>query len=179
MGKAKRMKAARAAHERMLLALPAKLAVFYDSLPKVACTGQCHDCCGPINWGSNEAQLVELKTGKPAVLVQRDKELRCGYLNDEKRCEVYELRPLICRLFGLVEKMRCPFGCEPERWLTDEEARGLLQKMKVLVGGYLPIIADASVDPKIVEYLNKLAQLEREARIRERGETAERPAQTR
>jgi Fe-S-cluster containining protein len=42
------------------------------------------------------------------------------------RCLGYEARPLVCRLFGVVPKMKCPWGCEPERWLTDEEGWALL-----------------------------------------------------
>ena len=28
--------------------------------------------------------------------------------------EYYEDRPLLCRLFGNVSRMPCPFGCEPK-----------------------------------------------------------------
>src|SRR2546429_6087610 len=30
------------------------------------------------------------------------------------RCTVYEVRPMICRLWGMVEGMQCPHGCVPE-----------------------------------------------------------------
>jgi hypothetical protein len=31
---------------------------------------------------------------------------------------------MICRLYGVMDdpRMRCPFGCEPERWLSEQEA---------------------------------------------------------
>lgn len=45
-------------------------------------------------------------------------------------CRVYALRPLICRLWGLVDHpaMRCRFGCIPERWITAEEGREYYRK---------------------------------------------------
>lgn len=46
-------------------------------------------------------------------------------------CRVYARRPLICRLWGMVNHplMRCPHGCVPERWLTYEESQTLLRKV--------------------------------------------------
>ena len=40
-----------------------------------------------------------------------------------------EVRPLICRLYGLVKRMACPWGCQPDRWMTDVEAYELLRKV--------------------------------------------------
>lgn len=46
-------------------------------------------------------------------------------------CRVYQLRPLVCRLFGVVDnsKMRCQFGCQPTRWLSNEEARKICEEV--------------------------------------------------
>lgn len=39
------------------------------------------------------------------------------------KCSIYEVRPLVCRLWGIDETVRCPLGCEPEGgWLTRQEA---------------------------------------------------------
>jgi Fe-S-cluster containining protein len=43
-------------------------------------------------------------------------------------CNFYEQRPLICRLWGVVQRLRCPFGCVPERWLSDKEADRLIRQ---------------------------------------------------
>lgn len=48
----------------------------------------------------------------------------CVFLK-ERRCSIYAIRPLLCRLYGLVEAMPCAFGCTPERQLTREEEQGL------------------------------------------------------
>ncbi len=59
--------------------------------------------------------------------------LTCTWLH-EGRCSVYEVRPLICRLWGATEAMPCPFGCEPDRVLTDEESSALISAVKTRLG---------------------------------------------
>ncbi|MCF7487858.1 YkgJ family cysteine cluster protein [Vibrio sp. A2-1] len=39
-------------------------------------------------------------------------EYNCVHLGPNG-CEVYEERPLICRLFGTTPRMACPNGCRP------------------------------------------------------------------
>jgi len=42
-------------------------------------------------------------------------------------CEIYAARPMVCRLWGAVEDLRCPWGCVPELgYLTRREAQFLL-----------------------------------------------------
>lgn len=52
--------------------------------------------------------------------------LLCPLLTPGKRCSVYEHRPMICRIWAMTKKLRCPFGCRPSRWLSDKEAGALL-----------------------------------------------------
>ncbi|WP_353653664.1 YkgJ family cysteine cluster protein [Mycobacterium sp. DL99] len=77
----------------------------YRSVPTVACKGLCAEACGPIGMSEEERRRL-LKRG---VLI--DGSLECPALVDD-RCSVYEDRPLICRLWGAVESMPCPHGCE-------------------------------------------------------------------
>lgn len=59
----------------------------------------------------------------------------CEALTDAKRCAVYDVRPLICRLWGAVEDMPCPYGCTPEpRFLTTQEAMILLSQAHAVAG---------------------------------------------
>lgn len=41
-------------------------------------------------------------------------DFNCVHLG-ECGCQVYEDRPLICRLFGTTERLRCPRGMKPEK----------------------------------------------------------------
>lgn len=58
----------------------------------------------------------------------------CPALDFIGRCSVYEIRPLICRLWGVVETMKCHYGCEPERYLTDEEGKVFFARLHYLLG---------------------------------------------
>lgn len=117
-----------------------ELEELYARIPDVPCRGLCARFCGPIMCGSGEAarlpgphRLLRSPTGAlVAELPHVEKrkrgrvEQRCAHLRNG-RCTVYELRPAICRIWGTVEALRCPHGCEPERWLTSEEAAEILR----------------------------------------------------
>ena len=95
-------------------------------LPRINCQRKCQEACGPILMSRLEWKRICHRVGhvpgpKP--------DLTCPLLKDGL-CSVYDIRPAICRLWGLVKKMACPWGCEPERWLTDEEAGVVLDKVR-------------------------------------------------
>ena len=113
-----------------------KLDKLYKSLPKLDCKKMCHASCSVIPVGKYERKRIEKLLGEnpfaePEVILEKlknkDFDFTCSLLK-ERKCQIYRIRPLICRLFGLVKGMRCPFGCIPERWLTDEEAKEFLKK---------------------------------------------------
>lgn len=76
----------------------------------------CGDCCGPLPIGDKEfaaiadyvaqhpdAQMVaEQPKSEPLVCIYRDEQNR--------RCSVYPVRPLICRLMGVCDGMECSHG---------------------------------------------------------------------
>jgi Fe-S-cluster containining protein len=110
------------------------LAALYDGLPTIQCQGKCHTHCGPIAVTPFEdRRMAEASGGSLPIMmpaVDVDTGLNCALLVN-KRCSIYESRPLICRLFGLVDDplMRCPYGCVPvPRYLTNEETSRLLRK---------------------------------------------------
>jgi uncharacterized protein len=79
----------------------------YARLPTIACRGKCQESCGPIYMS-----------------------LRCPMLCRESgKCRVYDIRPVICRLWGLVESMLCPWGCRPARVLTDREGAVIIERV--------------------------------------------------
>ena len=55
--------------------------------------------------------------------------------SDMFECSVYRDRPLICRLFGLVDhpRMRCEHGCTPTFWLSSSYAGRLHAKARELI----------------------------------------------
>lgn len=97
----------------------------YKSLPTINCKRLCQECCGPVIPSALlPAEAVKFSI-LPIISVRQD--LTCGALL-LGQCSVYSNRPLICRLYGCVEAMRCPFGCEPAFWMTDEQVEEILRE---------------------------------------------------
>jgi len=110
--------------------MPDEIEAIYASLPKIDCKGLCHNACGAITMSSEEWRRLRKAFG-PLKLVRPG---RCPVLRDDNLCSAYKVRPLICRLYGVVEGMKCPYGCKPAKYLTDEEAYRLLDRMKRIGG---------------------------------------------
>jgi len=108
-----------------------QLSKIYARIPAINCKRKCQECCGPIMMSKAEyaqafgnARAFEIL--EPYVCAFDPIAGSCPKLLRTGDCGVYENRPAICRLWGVVRKMACPFGCEPERWLSDKEARVIL-----------------------------------------------------
>jgi Fe-S-cluster containining protein len=107
--------------------------MIYASLPKLPCKRKCQASCGPIMASDIEVELFQQNTGKTfpdALTVIQSSDPLCPMLDVSGQCSVYQYRPLICRLWGLVEKMRCPHGCVPDRWISDAESRIMLDALQ-------------------------------------------------
>jgi len=92
-----------------------KIEFFRESIPGFSCKPGCHDCCGPVTASSDEVSRLPEKSTQEHEKAMSD--YNCPYLG-ENGCEVYEERPLICRLFGTTPSLPCPNGCGPEE-MTD------------------------------------------------------------
>jgi Fe-S-cluster containining protein len=116
-----------------------KLDKIYRQLPTINCKGECAASCGIIPVGELEIKRISEWLGfNPFPTPEKMLEditsnnldnCKCSLLKEGK-CTIYRLRPLICRLFGLTKKMKCPFGCVPSKWLDDATAKRLLDKAK-------------------------------------------------
>lgn len=107
------------------------LALIYSSIPRANCKGKCQASCGPISGYPAEVQAFEA-AGKPfpnPLIVIRSKDLTCPRLNPVGQCDNYAARPIICRLWGVVEGMPCVFGCTPDRVMSDREAGDLMRQV--------------------------------------------------
>lgn len=104
----------------------------YSRLPRINCQGKCFECCGPLVLHQEERKRMERRAGRGLVFLAESG--RCSMLNDQNRCDVYKDRPMVCRLWGTVPEMKCPFGCEPERMLTTLEGKILTARLFVELG---------------------------------------------
>lgn len=108
----------------------AALDALYATLPTVACQGRCQSACSLIPMSDREAARLTAATLAPPGYHVATK--TCRYLTPAGRCNVYAVRPLICRLYGVVETMPCPHGCQPDRWLTHDEGHAYIRQARAL-----------------------------------------------
>lgn len=105
------------------------LADLYGSLPTVECRKLCQASCRDMPVVVAERDRLSL----PLVMDE------CPKLTADGACSVYDDRPLMCRLWGVVENMRCPHGCEPSRVLSLAEAREFLVEAERIGGRWLNV----------------------------------------
>lgn len=98
----------------------------YARIPSSNCKGLCQECCGPVSASNAEIRLLKRKGIK-----LDSKHLTCKSLKDG-RCSIYSDRPVICRLWGATEKMPCPFGCQPDRMLKEDESYEIIASLERL-----------------------------------------------
>lgn len=93
----------------------------------------CGGCCGVIP--ATQAEINSIRKyleDKPEIKVKanknRHKFLDCSFRDDEaKKCLIYPVRPVICRLFGVTSGMKCPQGNSAEidgmKFIQDKSAK--------------------------------------------------------
>lgn len=108
-----------------------ELNALYDQVPELDCKGHCHHSCGPIKMSARERQRLAQAGHKVSdyqtmlAKAQADpahaaEHLTCNLLDpDTRKCRAYELRPMICRVWGSSDALPCPYGCQPK----DEQPR--------------------------------------------------------
>lgn len=122
-----------------------QLQAIYAELPTVECRRKCQEYCGPLliprvefvqieklNAFVQLAPISATVLGKEWKWMPKDKlvsllpghEGHCSFLFPTGKCRAYAIRPLICRLWGMVDTplLRCPYGCVPTRWVTQKRS---------------------------------------------------------
>lgn len=106
----------------------------YAAVPDAGCRGLCLMGCGSVAMTALEQRRIADRHGKvlplvaaPAMepfTVQPGGQMpgRCAALTRAGQCQVYADRPMVCRLYGAAEGLRCPYGCEPADGLMSESA---------------------------------------------------------
>jgi len=108
----------------------------YERLPTIECQRKCAaHACTPIAMRRVEWDRIVSTLGFAPQVHDRRK---CALLNPLGQCNVYDLRPFVCRLYGLTKELACPYGCQPERWLSKDEMRALFDEL-------------SDIDPRLVK----------------------------
>lgn len=124
----------------------AQLDQLYAQLPRLECRGKCQGSCGPIDMSNIERRRIAQRGVDIPRLCGT-----CPALTMLGACAVYEIRPMICRLWGVVEAMACPHGCMPEGgWLDDATSLEFLTSSLQLGGRPATVPA---VSPDLVRVL--------------------------
>lgn len=103
----------------------------YSQVPTFKCLSHCTDCCGPIFFSGLEASRIKMKYKPPTST-------KCPF-TIKGECGIYEVRPMICRLFGAVNdpKLFCSFKCGPAFRIDPDHSKWLLfevQKLSEMAG---------------------------------------------
>jgi Fe-S-cluster containining protein len=108
----------------------------YEQLPKAQCIGACWDSCGPIEMTPLEHWRIKAAGFDiPNANAARDGLSVCPALTLLHQCAVYESRPLICRLWGVMETMPCNYGCQLDGPpLTDRQAHEFIAQVHDIAG---------------------------------------------
>lgn len=123
----------------------AKIDELLADLPAFSCKPGCADCCGPVQLSRLEYHRCVKASGRTSEEVKKKMQsnlkrgnYRCPLLDTKtNRCSVYAVRPVVCRLFGIVKDeplLRCPHGYSPDSsvMLTPEQSRAILNMVNEL-----------------------------------------------
>jgi len=89
-----------------------KLKKIYNKIPRIECKGLCETSCAFIPMSDFEKKLITEKYGNDNFMRNPCPKLHNG------KCSIYEDRPLVCRLYGVVSGLPCVYGCEPKKMLS-------------------------------------------------------------
>jgi Fe-S-cluster containining protein len=105
-----------------------QLEAIYAQVPELECKRLCSHICktGPIRIGRLELERIVNRLG-----YEPHGDLTTGVcpLLKDGLCTIHDIRPLICRLWGTTRKMKCKFGCKPEKWLSSAKVKRLLDEV--------------------------------------------------
>ena len=161
--------------------MDAALQAVYDQIPEIPdCQGRCWVSCGPIPMTTRERQRIRqagFRITPVREAVTQEGDYFCEALTQDKRCAVYELRPLVCRLWGSIARLKCPYGCTPRGgWLSNKEAARLVREVDEIGGREDAAPAEAAYTRDVLKMLLTMITVDGRRGERRRIENATIPA---
>jgi Fe-S-cluster containining protein len=105
----------------------------YGKVPRLDCQGKCQEYCCPVGdtvTAVERDRMAKAAGYEPNGLDWRNPEARCNMLGADGRCTVYAVRPIICRIWGVTDDMRCPHGCKPVAYLAPGAAVAMVRGVR-------------------------------------------------
>ena len=99
-----------------------KLKRMYEAIPESGCKAGCFECC------TNIIQFTEAEKQNMGGYEYRGV---CSHLVDGK-CTVYDRRPLVCRIFGTSEILKCK-DCTADTFLSAEDTRSIMKEYALMM----------------------------------------------
>lgn len=91
----------------------AKLRELYAAIPAMRCRGLCAEvACGSVAMIEHERERIQARHG--VHIADGMHPQGCPALTAHGNCSVYDDRPMVCRVWGSVPMMSCPYGCQPD-----------------------------------------------------------------
>lgn len=134
-----------------------RLEELYASLPSVQCKGWCHNSCTAIDLSRLERSRIRergcelpppMKPERLLRLITEGRTPRCPALSAVNTCSVYNIRPLICRAWGVAEGMPCQYGCSPDADLSDAQVARMLAEIEWLSQQVMPVVHGDAASPR-------------------------------
>lgn len=101
----------------------------YNNIPSSVCPPNCGQCCGILF-----PSLAELRNIQDYCLSHHIEYkdftmtvgLDCPYFMKDKSCQIYPVRPFLCRILGVSSDLPCPLRkCKPEKVLNHPQSNAL------------------------------------------------------
>lgn len=110
-----------------------RLNALYKQIPTVECKGLCTIACANIHVTELEEHRLRVHAHQKLKTLPNGV---CQFLKND-RCSIYSLRPMICRIWGVIRSLSCMHGCVPQKWLTFPEFHEIAKEIESITGGPL------------------------------------------
>lgn len=130
-----------------------------EDVVEFSCRENCGECCDPILLREEELDRFSDKAVREFFILRFDTpwgdmvlpvstedkyNRQCVFLTDDKKCNIYEERPRICRDFG-IRKSMCPY-IKPDGTQRTEDEANWIKKSRGVYYAYSAAIIDPSGD---------------------------------
>jgi Fe-S-cluster containining protein len=121
----------------------------WNNIRNVECKGLCQESCGPISMTYAEAQIIRRAMPNRELPVFNKEKAQCSFLGEDGKCRGYEVRPLVCRLYGSIPALQCEHGCEPV--LTNKQGNLFMSSMINISRGRERYDSDPELLPRLMK----------------------------
>lgn len=117
------------------------------------CMENCNaECCGIVPIPVQKYNIFKRKIKKKIIdtmrlrndIVLLTKDGSCAFLNGHK-CSIYDNRPMICKLYGTIEQLQCPYVDIHGNKRTDQEIVAAKELIKLQDKSRIDIIMSGEI----------------------------------